>query len=63
MKRLRAKADIATLRLEMWRSDKYVHSLIDQMQWQIDRLTEQIIDLNHRVGKNTWQTQSRRNSQ
>ncbi len=51
VKRLRAKAEIAALRLKMWRSDKYVHSLIDQMQWQIDRLTEQIIDLNHRVGK------------
>jgi len=63
VKRLRAKAEIAALRLKMWRSDKYVHSLIDQMQWQIDRLTEQIIDLNHRVGKNSWQTQSRNNSQ
>jgi hypothetical protein len=63
VKRLRAKADIAELRLRMWRSDKYVHSLIDQMQWQIDRLTEQIIELNHRVARNSWQTQSRPNSQ
>jgi hypothetical protein len=63
VERLRAKAEIAALRLKMWRSDRYVHSLIDQMQWQIDRLTEQIIDLNHRVGKNAWQTQSRSNSQ
>jgi hypothetical protein len=63
VERLRAKAEIASLRLKMWRSDRYVHSLIDQMQWQIDRLTEQVIDLNHRVGKNSWQRQSRNNSQ
>jgi len=45
----RLKAEVANLRLAMWRQHPYVPSLIDQMQWQIDRHFEEIINLKHRL--------------
>ena len=33
----------------MWKDPDYLPSLVDQMQWQIDRLTEQVIELRNRL--------------
>jgi hypothetical protein len=46
---LRLKAEVARLRAKMWRDPTYVPSLLDQMQWQIDRLTEALIEVDQRV--------------
>jgi hypothetical protein len=49
IKRLEAKRKIAEIRVELYRNPSYVPSQIDEMQWHIDQLTEQLIDLRHRV--------------
>ncbi len=49
MQRLETKLEIAEIRLELYRNPSYVPSQIDEMQWHIDQLTEQLIDLRHRV--------------
>jgi hypothetical protein len=49
IKRLEAKLEIAEIRLELFRNPTYVPSPIDEMQWHIDQLTEQLIDLRHRL--------------
>ncbi len=49
IKKLRIKLELAKLRVEMWKDPNYLPSLVDQMQWQIDRLTEQVIELDERV--------------
>lgn len=46
---LRLKAKTTNLRLRMWKERSYLPSLVDQMQWQIDRMTEQIVELNDRL--------------
>lgn len=47
--KLQLQAEIAGLRAEMWRDSSNLPSLVDQMQWQIDRLTEEVIELDQRV--------------
>lgn len=54
VERLALAADVARLRLDMWRNPVYLPSLLDQMQWQLDRLSEEVIDLNKRVEKDDW---------
>ena len=49
MQRLETKLEIAEIRLELYRNPSYVPSQIDEMQWHIDQLTEQLIDLRHRL--------------
>lgn len=49
MQRLETKLEIAQIRLELYQSPDFVPSPIDEMQWHIDQLTEQLIDLRHRV--------------
>lgn len=49
VERLRLVAETARLRLAMWRDPVYLPSLLDQMQWQLDRLSEEIIELNKRI--------------
>ena len=46
---LRLKAKTTNLRYRMWKERSYVPSMVDQMQWQINRLTEQIVELNDRI--------------
>jgi len=54
VERLGLVAETARLRLAMWRDPVYLPSLLDQMQWQLDRLSEEIIDLNKRFEKDRW---------
>lgn len=49
IERLEAKLQIAELHLELLRQPAYVPSLIDEMQWHIDQLTNQVIDLRHQI--------------
>ena len=49
IQRLETMVEIAELRLELYRNPSYVPSPIDEMQWHIDQLTEQLIDLRHRL--------------
>jgi hypothetical protein len=43
--RLRARVEIAELRVELWRDPAHVPSMTDRVQIQIDQLTDIIIDL------------------
>jgi len=47
VQRLETQLEIASVRLQMFRNPTYVPSPIDEMQWHIDQLTEQLIDLRH----------------
>lgn len=49
LERLRLTAELTRLRLEMWQEPKHIPSLIDEMQWQIDRLGEEVLDLHRRL--------------
>lgn len=49
--RLRLEANVASLRLAIWRNPIFLPSLLDQMQWQIDRLGDEIIELHKRVDR------------
>jgi hypothetical protein len=49
MERLRAKADLADIRLALCRSPDCELSLLAEMQWSIDRLTDEVIDLRHQI--------------
>ena len=49
IKRLRIKAEMAKIRVELWKDPVYIPSLMEEMQWQIDRLTEQVIELGQRL--------------
>lgn len=49
IQRLRAKLELAEIRLELCRTPEYELSLLDEMQWNIDQLTDQVIDLRHQV--------------
>ncbi|MCA9102168.1 MAG: hypothetical protein KDA63_13485, partial [Planctomycetales bacterium] len=49
LERQRLKAEVAQLRAEMWREHSYEPLLVEQLQWQIDRLAEEVVELNHRV--------------
>lgn len=47
--RLRTKLELAELHLQLLEQPAYVPSLIDEMQWHIDQLTNQLIDLRHQI--------------
>jgi hypothetical protein len=49
LERLRTKLELAELHLQLLEQPAYVPSLIDEMQWHIDQLTNQLIDLRHQV--------------
>lgn len=49
IERLKLVAEVAQYRLEMWRDPAYLPSLLDHMQWQIDRLSEEITQLHKRT--------------
>lgn len=49
IERLRAKLELTEIRLELCRNPAYELSLLDEMQWSIDQLTDQVIDLRHQV--------------
>ena len=57
IERLKTQLDMAEVRLELLKRPNYVPSLIDEMQWHIDQLTNEVIDLRHRLetgGSNTF---------
>lgn len=54
IQRLKLVADTTRLRLAMWQNPVYLPSLLDQMQWQIDRLSEEIVEINRRFEKSEW---------
>jgi hypothetical protein len=57
IERLRTILAMAEIRLEMVKRPDYVPSLIDEMQWHIDQLTNEVIDLRHQLdsgGNNTF---------
>ncbi len=45
VRRFEAKAEIARLRLALWDDPENVPSIIDEMQMQIDQLTDHVVDL------------------
>lgn len=45
MKQLQLLAESAQLRLEIWNDPRQTLSLIQHMQWQIERLSEEVLDL------------------
>lgn len=49
LKEIEARLEIARLRVEIWEDPVYLPTLVDELQWQIDRLTEQVITLSQRV--------------
>ncbi|MGE5192216.1 MAG: hypothetical protein ACM3U2_06895 [Deltaproteobacteria bacterium] len=54
IERLGLVAETARLRLAMWRDPVYLPSLLDQMQWELDRVSEEIVELNKRLEKDEW---------
>ena len=57
MKRLEAMLEMAEIHLELLNRPNYVPSLIDEMQWHIDQLTNEVIELRHQLetgGNNTF---------
>ena len=52
MAELRLKSEIAKLRLEIWsHPGTNVLSLMDHMHWQLERVSEEVLDLQRRVDK------------
>lgn len=49
LKRLEAALDLADVRVQMCRNPDYDLSLLAEMQWSIERLTEEVVDLRHRL--------------
>ena len=49
VKRLRARLELAEIRIALCKNPDYELSLLDEMQWNIDQLTDQLIDLRHQV--------------
>jgi len=49
VRRASIKLEMAKIRVELWQDPAYLPSLMDEMQWQIDRLTEQVIELTQRL--------------
>jgi hypothetical protein len=45
----RTEGAIKEINIKLFRNPTYVPSPIDEMQWHIDQLTEQLIDLRHRL--------------
>ncbi len=49
IRRLEASLEMAEIHLELLNRPDYVPSLIDEMQWHIDQLTNEVIDLRHQL--------------
>jgi len=49
VERLRAKVDLAEIRLALCSSPEYELSLLAELEWNIEQLTDEVIDLRHRV--------------
>jgi hypothetical protein len=49
LERWRLKAEVTRLRAEMWREYSYGPLLVEQLQWQVDQMAEDLVQLNHRV--------------
>ena len=48
--RLKIKAELASIRVELWKDPgAYMPSMMHEMQWQIDRFTEPVIELSQRL--------------
>lgn len=52
IRELQLKAEVAQLRLDIWSSPGAdVLSILDHMHWQIERVSEEVLDLQRRVDK------------
>lgn len=49
MERLQTAAEVARLRAALWREAGDLPSQLDRLQWQIDRLSDELIETNHRI--------------
>lgn len=49
VRRLRARLELAEIRLALCKNPDHELSILDEMQWNIDQLTDQLIDLRHQV--------------
>ena len=49
VERLRARLELAEIRVDLCKNPNYELSILDEMQWTIDQLTDQLIDLRHQV--------------
>lgn len=49
LERLRAKVDLADVRLELCTSPEYELSLLAELEWNVEQLTDEVIDLRHKV--------------
>ncbi len=49
MERLKTKLELAEIRLEMCQNVMSELSLLAEMQWSIDQLTDEVIDLRHQI--------------
>lgn len=49
LERLRARLELAEIRVALCQNQAFELSLLDEMQWNIDQLTDQLIDLRHQV--------------
>lgn len=49
VERLRAKVELAEVRLAMCKSPDYELSLLAELEWNIEQLTDEVIDLRHSV--------------
>lgn len=49
MERLRAKLELADIRLELCRNPEYELSLLAELEWNVEQLTDEVIDLRHRI--------------
>lgn len=49
LERLRAKVELADIRLELCRNPEYELSLLAELEWNIEQLTDEVIDLRHRI--------------
>ncbi|HIE99484.1 MAG TPA: hypothetical protein EYG03_12055 [Planctomycetes bacterium] len=52
IKEFRLKAEVAELRMAIWNNpETNVLSLLDHMHWQLERVSEEVLDLQKRVDK------------
>ena len=49
LEKIRLSAELARLRLEMWKHPESLTSLVDHMQWEIDQLSQEILQLHKRL--------------
>jgi hypothetical protein len=49
LRRLRAKVEVTEIRLELCRSPEYELSLLAELEWNVEQLTDEVIDLRHRI--------------